>query len=431
MAMEGYERARSTLARLETDMSAGFTARELGDTYQFYGTSADIPIDERDYSEPRKPPRLAGLCFVGNLESGKLGRVTYVLRNKPERAFSTQIGEQAIDLFTRAFNHDLATGVTVSDLSLSVACELIRYCVSTGLFAADIGDVWLRWIGDSFGAGKAAPPPTDPGANQLIELTVNIETGALLRYEEQNARDLETFELMPCPSILPQWPGDRPYSDYSGECQELMKAIMSAGDSGISEDQDLRKLIYDNTAQLRTLRPEIVTRILNAKRSDLWICMLTFASGDSFAQVVGESPDAYELVDQILLGAFIPGVEGTPLHGFDVLGVPPIFSYTNGGYGNSALKDKPTFNTLSDIPGYLAFYTGASDVMQFDEALNDGMSGGWTTGADVGSPMDTRLPYSIQVGFWIVLESRSPAVNDFRRWFTQVIEIPCAFTRKG
>lgn len=405
MAMDGYERARSSLARLERDMSAGFTARELGDTYQFYG-------------QPN------GLCFVGALESGQVGRVTYVIRPKGE--FTTQTWARAGDVFARAFQ---------MDISGNLAAALYDYCQSTDRFT-DTGDsaqFWAMWITNSI--ASSAPANLDFGegdprkviVDASIWLPVKIETGALVRYEEGNVRDIETFP-MEWPAINAEWPGEEEPldSDPTVYC-EMHKTLICGGDNlppcptDFDGNHDLRKLVAD--FQPKVLDPSVVQRLLRAKKGELWV--------GNLVGLLGTQVEEYELVDHILLKALFSDATAPALDGFDVLGEQPFFKYTDGDYVTKTPQTH--FNSRYNIPGYWDFSHTQVQLQQDAEeaaiAFDDALAS--TTGEEVGSPLNSRLPYSIHVRFWVVIESRSLTAPDFRRWFEQIIEIPCAFTRKG
>ncbi len=411
MAMEGYESARASMARLERDFSLAFVSRETGSTNHFYG-------------QPN------GLCFTGALESGRLSRITYAIQPRHDKAFNTTTSQPIVDLINRAKRYDQRRGIANSDPK-SAELALGQY-----LTAKEI--VWT------------------PDSVTNVELPIRVVPAALIRYEESGAADLETFPLPSADNKL-VWPNIEVLWDNRNDdtpaispddplyC-EMHKALIQAGSAVScpisSYDLDIRKLLDDNQTsptapKMSMLGPKVVKAILTAKRPELWLRLIVNNwQYDEFAAACRDSglklpvvsaPEDYELIGNVLWGAFMdedpllyPGFAG-----FDVLEIPPLFQYTDGNY----VKDQPvvtnTFNALENIAGYTGFFQGPLGIDGFDIALQTAAD----SGTDVGSPMDLRLPYSVEVGFWIMLESRSPSVNDFRQWFTQIIEIPSAFTR--
>ena len=107
--------------------------------------------------------------------------------------------------------------------------------------------------------------------------------------------------------------------------------------------------------------------------------------------------------------------------------MPGIFNY---GFDKTEFAEANAIsgymNTLERLDGYMNFYNGptALRLAQFDQALQGMMASGGNATVNAGSPIVPRLPALVQIRFWLCDEKVLPNAPDFRRLFTQLIQVP-------
>lgn len=456
--MDAFSMARSAASAIERDLAAAFTAREQGAYYQFYG-------------------RPEGFMFVGAMQNGEIGRVTYVLHpivfsGTPENCdlwksgdrLETEIIESAKSTLFRigdqAMRHGLVSGMIKSDAeAFAAAAQDAVLAAYQGVIPADI--------------------LLDNTPDVQVELRVMTRTYALLRYEEPGVTDLDNFTLpedLVWPYVAPELSStgivhdsdeyDRSNRGNTGLYHEMLSAI---NPQVYDDTYDMRTLLWrqNQNVSLNMINADVVKKILDAKRREIWVRML---SGDpaldqADAQARGlcslgawfwadKDINDYLLSDHILFKAqllhpdteeplMLPGTR-EPM---DALYGPGIFSYGDGKtdeYGNSTFSyyynDTMNLQPCSknndendeeyelDYPGYMRTLTpDIEDLKAFDDFLTrikaskvDNLP---------GSPLEPRLPYTVAPQFWLLLERREPGAPDFRKWFSQMITLPSGFTR--
>lgn len=465
--------ARTSLKKVQDDLTVAYTGREFGDPNQFYG-------------------RPEGFMFIGKLSGGGEGRVTYVINpHASTETFTSELVESyqdtlervASQVYDRAYYAALAAG-----LGNNAAKDF-------GQNNADQAEAAFR---NSF-AEPFDPDNSTPRNEGFFEFPVIVTTYALLRYEEQGVtdidaahrtRDLDTFQLPDDMSVL--WP----YFDYAAEEKDVPE-----GDSGPSDalyyfikaglgdrsndpyatnpiNGDMRTLMADvfsstgltnyleqnDQVQLYALSPATVKTIIENKRREYWIRLLADdpavvrPEGGVNPEAYGWSPrfwnnnaDAttdrpyakdYVLTEKILNRAtLLSPVDGQPLTYYfndpatgnsiavqlDGLKVPGIFNY---GFDKTEFAEANAIsgylNTLERLDGYMNFYNDPTPLRlaQFDQALQGMMASGGNATVNAGSPIVPRLPALVQIRFWLCDEKVLPNAPDFRRLFTQLIQVP-------
>lgn len=159
---------RVALKVMEDDLRLAYTGREFGDAFQFYG-------------------RPEGFMMVGKLSTGTEGRVTYVINpNAAPNVFDTELQEPYADTRNRVWTQ-------VYDAALAIIWPVYQGVGGSYDAAKDLAIVEANAARDLFLATYALPASgldTDPA-----EFPVRTTSYAMLRYEEPDRRDLETFDL--------------------------------------------------------------------------------------------------------------------------------------------------------------------------------------------------------------------------------------------
>lgn len=457
--MQRMADARVTLKKMEDDLKVAFTGREFGEPYQFYG-------------------RPEGFMFVGKLSDGKDGRVTYVINpNAATESFTSELVEPYADVLER--------------VSTQVTEAVTNAAMATGLNALDAGALAIPIAQDAVATFRNIyPEPIDIDPNTarnegIFEFPVNVTTYSLVRYEEPDVRDLDTFNLPPWTSgdVFAQWPiidGGEPtqdsvYSQPETTGDELLYSFLvrGLGDlryNGSSSGTDLRILkrdyfsqrSYSSTQQLYSVDANTVKMIVESRRREYWIRLLAddpsvvTADADVNPGAFGWSPrkwtndpavaekpylPEYVLTQRILNRAtlLIPGSGDAFSYSFadpngrtntvalDGLRVPGIFRY---GFDKSAFSETDTtasyLNTMERLASYMDFYNNPSpnSLQNLDVSLQAIQASGGNSPVYAGTPMVPRLPSLVQIRFWIVDEKVLPNAPDFRRLFTQLVEVP-------
>ncbi len=442
-AMDAFETARSSMAVLDRDLQSAFTARELGQYYQFFG----MPD---------------GFSFVGLLGNSQLGRITYVLSPDPpqETAFETVFA----DSFENAL-HMALQSLAGDVVQLRV---LLDYWVTTqdavtSLHVQAFEAQWTKMLEENDGE---IPWPLKDAlklddrdlAETTLELPVVVTTASLLRFEEQNYTDLDTFSL-PGQAGSVSWPViDSQDPDKDNDLYEfenntpLYDDVLDAIAPGGTED--LRDYLFsrfdyegsDFMSPLRFITPDTVRVLLKLKQREIWVDMLAESPeqprlpwlGPFWDNGNGPRRADYTLARNILHQIWLVDKPYPNFPDIELQHRPAAFSYgvAEGSTPDDAIT-RDSFNALSNIPGYELwredFPLGPPDseqaLMEWDALLGQKHTGALRPEEVAGSPFAPRIPAFVEVGFWIMMEKAGTRGTDFRRWFVQRIDIPAGQTR--
>ncbi|MBI2432096.1 MAG: hypothetical protein HYV26_04430 [Candidatus Hydrogenedentes bacterium] len=411
-SMEAFEVGRSTLGILEQDLKNAFTARELGQYYQFYGT----PF---------------GFMFVGSNENGQLTRITYAVH-------SAAGGQQ--------FN------TTFAEVRGTLRDRLIKQGMDLGFDAATANAIVLSWF------------PGD--GTEVQEAPALVTTGGLVRFAQTGMSDLEVLQLPDGVS----WPGidllnpvnDR-WDNTEGRNRNLYIQVLSALNpdaANLNDGRDIRVLmdnIIGSGDPLTALGPETIGTLVEARIRELWLRMV--AGQQDLPDLwtgMGRDPRDYVVADSIVTSAQPKDpVTGALLTWPDADGTPANALYASGYfyYSNSVQEYSTYFNALQNIEpprslqainnaqglgmiGYkeymqaVAVASNPENVLQaFDRTLTESVGGTRLASDTLGSPLLPQLPNIVRPGFWIMKPATRPGGADFRRWFGQGIDVPSALNR--
>jgi len=242
-----------------------------------------------------------------------------------------------------------------------------------------------------------------------------VTTYSLIRYVENNRQDLDTFDV--------PW-----YDD-----QQL--SLLEPGPNG---EQRLRDFLdwapgyFVNSARPDSLTPT-EQQLVNAKKRELWIRML--AGGDRVLPDIwaywdwrarqldpsisddGKDPLDYLVADGVVSqwtdssGAHPAAIE-LPYSG------RPFFQYGRfTGNPDDIMADKgieftPYWNSELNAP------LDSEDVLGRRRVANE-----------VGSPLTPRLPAVVAMHIPFAFKSPYPGAPDFKREFSQIVDVPTAYTR--
>lgn len=430
---QGFELGRGTLEALTQDLEGACTAREQGAALMFCG-------------------RPEGFSFVTVLPSGKIGRVTYVTHEGlPEDNFTTTITE-----FKEDSEPDPAKRKTnIKDIIIGqMITEMVKDRLTLPQAQAR-ADAYYATLSQTVLASS----------NPFVECNVQVIQYSLLRYEEASP-DLYTFPLpygmqgaeMPWPML------DRLNPDYDtlgdgarGQAvyDYLLRGILvsSMGEESVGPENDLRRYLSDpgNARDLYALSPEVISELVSARRRELWFHMLAddaVLKGTglpSFWAGAGENYLDYVVQEKFFSRAFLTDSGGNPVmyrtrddqYGRDLainlLYMPGPFSYGNEAQISTKAFSE-YFNDNRNIPGYEDLLANTSEsieskVLRFDDKLQETFGASTVSEDTYGSPLLPRIPATINIGFWIMVEKTQPGSSDFRRWFSQAVDVPAGFTR--
>lgn len=453
--IDNMAEARSALKVLQDDINTAYTGVEFGDPNQFYG-------------------RPEGFMFVGTLASGEIGRVTYVINPLASTVtFASSIVEPYIDTLGR---------VSLQAEEAGKAAARARGLDDATATAAG------RAVADQMLAAFRAVYPPPLNESEQYEFPVIVRTYGVLRYEEAGVRDLENFELRNSGIVWPYIDPAEPLRDTIGgpdatPSDLLYDYLVSAlGGPNISNDMRSQALevfaasnsasSYDNAnyAQLHAISPDVMKKIVDTRRRELWIRLLAddpaivaphgldpSASGflPRFWTNDPNDPDAqrpfqrnYVVTERVLNRAILlDPVSGQPfvfitstpdtglvqLFELDALKVPGIFNYgyvkedfneltVEKGYINALERMDDAYEDFLNLPS-------APNLQALDRTLQNAIAGGADAAEFFGSPVNPRLPGLVQVRFWIADEKVLPNAPDFRRLFTQLIQVPAGASR--
>jgi Tfp pilus assembly protein PilV len=261
-AIDNFEIGRTTLAAIERDLERAFTARQYGQFFQFHGSPN-------------------AMMYVGVLENGELGRVTYAVNRLDDNNDFTMQDTQGLRTVldrAMAYASDATTGFPGSVEAieftriLATMFALDGSVISGTLPEADVvrllplafdnaviegtnefnacvnsGDESCEWK-----LGKLiVEDPLDLGnfvsfEDATLEFEVNVQTAYMLRYEEPGVTNLGSFDLPPnpdnpavplvFPTIDPSDPNsirnNPAFDDYRSLCPVLGGGIESLSNQG-------------------------------------------------------------------------------------------------------------------------------------------------------------------------------------------------------
>ncbi|MCF6285359.1 MAG: prepilin-type N-terminal cleavage/methylation domain-containing protein, partial [Candidatus Hydrogenedentes bacterium] len=276
-SIDAFESARSAMTTIDRDLSGAFVSDEFGDVYSFYG-------------------RPDGFMFVGVLDDGQLGRVTYAFHPEVAKpAFKTTMVERwgLVEQNVRRQFQRLAW----ESGSIGAAAQTdVQTAVDT--LAAAYGVVAVAGIYPQ---------------NALVEFSVIVETESLIRYEEPGVADLDTFDMrvgtdagaanLAWPYVDPVEPTlDGVTGTFGDPTFNQLRFLLGAVDSTpfVDPNDDLRNVFGDIAANggwwhpvtndrmyLRVLGRDSFDALLRARKREFWIRML---SGEDMG-VIELAPD--------------------------------------------------------------------------------------------------------------------------------------------
>ncbi len=454
--LDAYELARGALAVMERDLQTAFTSLENGDLYYFHG-------------QPN------GFVFVGMLEDGQMGRVTYTVHPAARaQQFRTVMPLPWQDVLERISTQarERASAIGANPNTAAVAAENFLRTV----YAAEI--------------------PADP--EFPVDFPVVVSTQSLVRYEDSPrtasssaSAGLVDLNSLPLPQLpngdFPEWRYIDPENAAADDVGDIAGAEPGTADGyswrlylhtisgavnpgvnlaagAVSYANDLREAMQDVQfsagAQLYALRPELVERLITARRYETWLRMVTWPQQDltqlglpSFWQ--DKDINDYVVAEKIVAEAILldpdtqqplafnrataqPAVwdprTGGDFVPFDALYVPDYFTYSadteefRDSYNAVANVKPPYQGSETWLADYMASPTTGT-LLDFDQTLAYYASGPGLASASMGTPLAPSLPTSVRVGFWIMIERPRPGAADFRQWFSQTIEIPAGARR--
>ncbi len=469
-SIDAYDTGRMAMTTFSRDLSGAFTAREHGDTYNFYG-------------------RPDGFMFVGALANGQIGRVTYVMHPSvgtptvrmkvTERwgVVEANIRRQ-VERIARQRGYNGATVTSYSDGTIDVVDDYYEY--------SDFS-ITRRYYADEW-----------------VEFDVELELESLVRYEETGAGDLDTFDMyvkldsggVP---IQLDWPYVDP-SDYGNDATPLagdgdtqQQFLLGALDPNPSDPLgtfDMRNRFRSiNTGggvthpsgdqlYLRALGRDTFDQMLKARKREFWLRMLSGESmglpsltSDASYGSVGYWHDErlnapndrkmrklneYLIADGIVARTrllqpdsdnyvFVDLAPGGPIPGPedilpDILDAEVMFSYGDGGLAPvNYFNDIENLRNPDDphsagggpvnVPTLLA--QGAAgftdvDLIEADKALADTLLGNRSNRKNLGSPLAPRIPSVVTTDFWVTRTRTRPGAPDILKRFSQTVQIPTA-----
>lgn len=439
-AIAAFEQARGSLAVLERDLKRAFTQRDAGDNFQFYG-------------------RPEGLMMVGALPNGGLGRITYVVSPAASNTqFETTLTEPWDNVMANVRR---------------VAFDAARNAGLTEPQAQNLANIAEdQFSNPAFGGYPATGAPA---------FNVRVTTQSLLRLQESDVASLDAFPRIPKESLV--FPTidnsiDANLLDTAGFANEeggdstLMAryilqalnptvAVVRQNVGNVNYNADLRQIVWNmnfNNDQAFGIDRFVIDALVASRKRQAYIDLLVqapegiffenaLAFWDSplqraqftnFTAITSENPLDYVVTENILRRAQLlrsdtgaafqlnlPAPVGV-VDVVDALNTPGIFAYSLTAEGTA----RQYINDNSNIPGYADFRAqpGIDSVRQLSQNIERSL-GGIENARYEGTPLAPRLPAVVHAGFWLVFEKPTAGSPDFRRWFTQIIEVPSAATR--
>lgn len=449
-SIAAFEQGRMAMTTISRDLNGAFTSREFGDLYNFYG-------------------RHDAFMFVGALEDGKLGRVTYAFH--PERKnppFRTTLREPWL---------------TIRQAVHRQASRLFREQGLSGTAVANQANAVVNSLVVAYGLGTVASDVPD---DAIVELNVELQLESLIRLEEA-LTDLNTFNMtvatgiaLPWPYIDPVDPTEDQLSASPEGAAQLEFVVSALNPIPGNNATDLRSKFVDiNTTggwahpvtgdqlYLRVLGRDTFQQIINARKREFWVRWL---SGDIYdAEFRAITPywydedsgvpntdrkivNEYVVADGVIARAsvFNPAFSAPIPVGFgvnepiDALDADLRFTYGNGehvplpyfnDFQNLRDPDDPDAADprMRSVP--MLVNSGAAidnaDLIIADNRLADNLLGDRSSRRNLGSPLAPRIPAVVTPQIWITRSKRDPNAADVRRLFIQAIHVPSAQGRSS
>ncbi|MBI2422501.1 MAG: prepilin-type N-terminal cleavage/methylation domain-containing protein [Candidatus Hydrogenedentes bacterium] len=449
--MDTFELGRGAINVIDRDLKGAFTSREHGNAYQFYGTPD-------------------GFMFVGTLESGEIGRVTYVL-HRPNPGASR-------DTFQTLYYEDYAV---VLDTIMRQARSAVTGCFDTPAEAKAARDAAAQAAANAFSAVYPSTP--DDG------FPVTMLTYDLVRYEEPGRGDLDTFSLanggvllpdgtrssLQFPTIDPADPGlDElfllPPPEESGPQQEVNNFVLSAINRDPSTlNLDIRTYmenIADDPARfdygsLQIVSPALVESIVATRKREFWIRWLsgelfegpppritpfwTFDGDENRDNADKPNVDKYIVSPYVIAKAVLLDLSGNPMFipggpAMNILFQDHYFRYSDG-----INIDARYFNALENLDQGIPVLDGSEAEIYYSTFLCQSSENNlfyWDNflmnkqyaenrDSDVlsGSPLFPRLPAVVTANLTLTRPPKRPGGALFQRRFEQGIDVPSAIGR--
>ena len=441
--MNAMERARGSMAVLETDLKTAFASSDKREFFQFYG-------------EPN------GFMYSGQLVNGGFGRVTYAVHTDNSTppmqgtgGFETvtlvlpwgSVAEQ----FTRVLlpgdaarnvkpnvdkDGDGIGDVTIAGLDASVTdADFVAGVFSFRAYT-------IRVFSNLCLLYHLGAPPADYDAP--VEFTLHIQRGVLLRYEERGQGTLTEFS-------------DKTMSDIFAPAVETNVTPSPFG---------------RGASALSTLSESDRERMDQLQQGHYWVRMLTgnlplngvvdpFITSDPLRPrpffwtedngTGGKRWRDYVVTEGILVGAeLIDPTSNQPIMGRDsamneTVSINALDMSSFFSFGLEDGSDRKSFNTLWNMPAvslpedtagtlvrpmfdYFLYGTPANPVSGDAAALADAMQV-QVYGYSTGDPLKPRLPAWVAPGFWIFGDPPRTGAPSFHQWFQQKVDIPSAYLR--
>lgn len=260
-----FEQGRVAMTTMSRDLTGAFTAREFGDVYNFYG-------------------RHDGFMFVGGLENGEIGRVSYV--------FHPDLNREPIQTSIRD-----KWEVMESNVRRQVARVAREAGIASNQVLAAENAVMDRIDNVYFYDDGVNTRPYNP--KEYVDFKVELETQSLIRYEEPGVGDLDTFDMRVTSdgSVDLTWPyvdpieplndaAPLPATDGDRQLEFLLRAV--SPEPGVNSPYDLRRMftnintgggwvhpVTNDQIYLRVLGPDFFDTVFRIRKRDFWLRMLS------------------------------------------------------------------------------------------------------------------------------------------------------------
>lgn len=458
-SIDAFENARAAMTTIDRDLSGAFVSEEFGDVYNFYG-------------------RPDSFMFVGALDGGVLGRVSYAFHPEVAKPGSTAtINEQ--------------WGFVVANVDR----QFRRIAWEQGI----VGDAATAFANNAI-AELALVYGTPADENVIVPFEVRIETESLIRYEETQFSDLETFDMTVSPAINLVWPYVDPLNPsldavsgtFGDPVFNQLKFLLEGIDpTPFTDPSDDLRNVYDDIKLsngwwhpvtndrlfLRVLGREAFDAMLQSKKREFWLRMLGgedmgvldlapvpadghngfwYDEGYQVPNVTNRRVvNEYVVADGIIARATILDADGAPIVysgvALDALDAELKFSYSDGEHGSvhyfNAIENLAHPDSLDgsvdtdgngvvdylvpNLPTMLKTGAVANDlVVDADNKLAENqLSATRSSRANMGSPLLPRLPKVVTPELWVTRSQTRPGAPVFRRRFVQGIQVPAATGR--
>jgi len=467
-SIDAYDTGRMAMTTFSRDLSGAFTAREHGDTYNFYG-------------------RPDGFMFVGALANGQIGRVTYVMH--------PSVGTPTVRMKVTE-----RWGVVEANLRRQVE-RIARQRGFNGPTVTSYSDGVVDVVDDYYFYSDFSGTRRY-NADEWVEFDVELDLESLVRYEETGASDLDTFDMyvkLDAGGVPIQL--DWPYVDPSDPLRDAVTPPATDGNAQQSfllgaidptpfdlnyDMRDMLQIINSSGGvahpvtgdqlYLRALGRDTFDQMLKARKREFWLRMLsgepmnlptltpdaTYGSVGYWHDERLNAPNIrrmrvlneYLIADGIVartrlyqpdseVPVFVDLAPGgmDPNDIFpDVFDAEVMFSYGDGGSAPvNYFNDIENLRNPDDphsagggpvnVPTLLAQgAAGFSDVdlVEADKALADTLLGNRSNRKNLGSPLAPRIPSVVTTDFWVTRTRTRPGAPDILKRFSQTVQIPTA-----